>query len=230
MTRWTAFSIVPLILLLGACAGEPTVQTGPDAEVIDGGLYRVDNARVDLAYVDPDKDFSRFNRVMIDPLVVDHVEIISQTSGSTVGTQSSSWELSDKDREDLQRIFAEAMAANLADKGGYPIVAEPGPDVLRITASLTALEPSAPPDDTRSRGVGRTRVYTEGSGATQIKVAFTDSRSGEVLALVEDRKTTTDLWGVNNRVTNLADVRRHFNAWGRSIRNWLDRIHGVDAK
>jgi hypothetical protein len=69
-------------------------------------------------------------------------------------------------------------------------------------------------------------VYSEGAGTTQIKVVFTDSGSGEVLALVEDRKKSTELWGVNNRVTNLADVRRHFNSWAREIRNWLDRIHG----
>ena len=217
-------TLLCLTLLLAACASEPTVQTGPDAEVIDGGLYRVDNSKVDLAYIDPDTDFSRYNRVMVDALVVDHVEIIFNQSGSAVGPKGSDFELTDKDRADLQRIFAEVMEKNLAENG-YPMVSEPGPDVLRITAALTALEPSAPPDDPRSRGVGRTRVYTEGGGSTQIKVAFTDSRSGEVLALVEDRKTSTDLWGVNNRVTNLADVRRHFSAWARSIREWLDSMH-----
>lgn len=215
-----------LTLVLAGCAGEPAVQTGPGAEVIDGGLYRVDNSVADMAYVDPDKDFSRYDSVMIDPLGVDNVEIIQPRGGSTPGIRSRRWELTEQDRDDLQRIFAEVMRSKLEEEGHYPIVTEPGPEVLRITAALTALEPSAPPDDPRSRGVGRTRVYTEGAGTTQIKVVFTDADSGEVLALVEDRKKSTDLWGVNNRVTNLADVRRHFNSWARDIRNWLDRIHG----
>jgi hypothetical protein len=221
---------VILLLFLAAaftgCSGKPTVQTGPGAEVIDGGLYRVDNSRVDMAYVDPDVDFSRYNSVMIDPLGVDNVEIIQSQSGGTIGPRGNRWELTEQDRDDLRRIFAEAMQINLEEKGGYPVVTEPDRGVLRITAALTALEPSAPPDDSRSRGVGRARVYTEGAGTTRIKVAFTDSRSGEVLALVEDRKTSTDLWGVNNRVTNLADVLLDFNGWAREIRAWLDRIHG----
>ena len=37
--------------LLAACASEPTVQTGDDAEVVMGNLHKVDNSRADLAYI-----------------------------------------------------------------------------------------------------------------------------------------------------------------------------------
>ena len=220
------YFILLLALVISGCAGEPTIQTGPGAEVIDGNLHRVDNSRVGLAYVDPDADFSIYRRIMVDPLGVDDVEIIQAQGGGVTRPKGEPWELSQKDRDDLQRVFAEAMQKNLEEKGDYPIVTEPDTDVLRITAALTALEPSAPPDDPRSRGVGRTRVYSEGSGTTHIKVVFTDSESGEVLALIEDSKTSEDIWGVNNRVTNLADVRRHFNSWARAIRARLDIING----
>ena len=75
--------LASLALILAACASEPpTVQTGPDAEVIEGNLHRVDNSSVDMAYVDPEVDFSRYNRVMIDPLGVDHIEVITSTNRS----------------------------------------------------------------------------------------------------------------------------------------------------
>jgi hypothetical protein len=218
--------ILVLALLAAACTSEPTIQKGPDAEILGGNLHRVDNSRAGLAYVDPDVDFSRYTRLMIDPLGVDNVEIIQPQGGGVTRPRSGDWELTQRDKDDLRRIFAEVMQNNLQEKGDYPIVSEPGDDVLRITAALTALEPSAAADDPRSRGVGRARVYTEGAGTTHIKVVFTDSETGEVLALVEDSKTSQDLWGVNNRVTNLSDVRRHFNSWARAIRARLDIING----
>lgn len=47
-------ALISALALLAACSSNPEVQTGPDAEVIEGtNLTRVDNARVQLAYLDP---------------------------------------------------------------------------------------------------------------------------------------------------------------------------------
>ena len=56
-------------------------------ETVDDAT-RVDNSRVGLAYVDPDVDFSRYRRIMVDPLGVDNVEIIQAQGGGV--TRSSS--------------------------------------------------------------------------------------------------------------------------------------------
>ena len=214
-------------VMLAGCGstGEPAIQTGPDAEVIDGNLHRVDNTRVELAYMDPNADFSRYQRLIVDPLGVDHVEIINPSASKATRTGRDNWELDDKDRQALRDAFADAMFNNLAKNGQYPIVEEAGDDVMRISAVLTAIAPNAPQDSWGSRSVGRTRVYSEGAGELFITIHFADSESGEVLALVKDQKEGSNMWGVNNRVSNLGEVRFMFNAWARQIRAWLDQMH-----
>jgi hypothetical protein len=219
-----------LVLALSACTSvnEPIIQTGPDAEVIQGNLHRVDNSRAAIAYVNPNVDWSRYSRVMVDPLGVDNVEIIAPSTSSSVSSRSrnADWELSDRDKQSLEDAFTSAMKLHLEEKGDYPIVAKPGADVLRITAVLTALAPNAPADDSRSRSLGRGRVYTEGAGTFYISVSFSDSETGEVLALIKDQKEGSSTWGVNNRVTNLGEAKFVFNSWARSIRARLDIIRG----
>jgi hypothetical protein len=211
--------------LLGACSSEPEIQTGDDAEVIMGNLNRVDNSRADLAYVDPDADFSKYHKVMVLPLGVDNVEIIQPSSSGSV-THRRNWELTDADKQKLQEIFHEAMVKELADKGGYPVVTEAGDDVLQIAAKLTAIAPSAAKDDFKSRPTGRSRVYTEGGGGLSVAVAFGDSETGEVLGIMKDSKSSTSMWGSNNSVSNMADVRRMFSSWASQIRKGLDNVHG----
>jgi hypothetical protein len=212
-------------LVLSACTSPaPEVQTGPDAEVIMGNLHRVDNTRASLAFVDPEADFSKYNRVMLDPLDVDNVEIVQPTRSVT--NRSGAWQLSDTDKDNLRRHYREVFTRELQETGDYEIVDEPGADVLRISATITGIAPTAARDDTRSRAIGRSRVYTEGGGTMSIGFAFSDSKSGDVLGIVKDRRGGSPVWGVNNSVTNMSDVRFIFSGWARQIRSRLDIMHG----
>jgi hypothetical protein len=209
-----------------ACSSTPEVQTGADAETImEGALHKVDHSRTDLAYVDPEANFGKYQRVMITPLGVDKVEIIQPTRTTSV-INNRDWELTAEDKEKLRSAYMEAMRRELSEKGGYDVVETAGNDVLQISAVLTSLAPTAAKDDNVSRPIGRSRVYTEGSGSMSIAVAFGDSDTGEVLGLIKDRKRNDSYWSVNNSVTNLADVKRMFSSWAAQIRKGLDRVHG----
>lgn len=211
--------------IVTACTGTPEVQTGDDAETIMGNLNKVDNARVDLAYIDPDADFGKYTSVIVMPLGVDNVEIIQPGKSRSV-TGSQNWELTDSDKDKLQELFHEAMVKQLESKGDYAVVTEAGDDVLQIAASLIAIAPSAAKDDNHSRATGRSRVYSEGAGSLAVMVAYGDSETGEVLGIMKDSKSSTGVWGANNSVSNMADVRHMFNSWALQIRNGLDRVHG----
>ena len=220
--RRTLLSAIPLALL-AACAGDPTIQTGDDAETIMGNLNKVDNARADMAYVDPVGDYGRYTKVWLSPLDVDNVEIIQpDASSSVINRYNREWELTDKDKDTLRQSFREAMEKELTAGGAYEIADGPGDDVLRIDTMITAIAPSAPRDDFDSRAVGRSRVYTQGAGGMSIAVMFADGDSGEVLAVIKDtRNSDNSTWGLNNSVSNMAEVRRNFNAWGKRIHDGL---------
>ena len=63
---------------------------------------------------------------MIDPLDLSNVNIIQpNTSGSSL--RRTKWELTDRNREMIQRAFREVFERELSETGDYEIVTEPGP-------------------------------------------------------------------------------------------------------
>tara|TARA_B110000503_G_scaffold83460_2_gene127371 strand:+ start:8597 stop:9289 length:693 start_codon:yes stop_codon:yes gene_type:complete len=211
-------------LLLVACQSPPQIQTGPDAEVIQGNLVRVDNTSAKLVYVDPDAPFSKYTAILLAPLGVDNVEII-QPSTSWRLSGYRNWELTDTDKQRLQQDFQQAMLKQLAQKDGFPVIDGIGDNVLRISAKLTRIAPTAPKDDNRSRPPGRSQVISEGAGKLSVEVTFSDSETGEVLALAKDTRSGSSQWGINNSLTNAVEVRRVFNSWALQIAKQLERVY-----
>ena len=223
-------SVILSSALVG-CAGDPTIQSGDDAEVIMGSLNKVDNSRMGLAYVDPEGDYGRYTRVYVAPLDLDNVEIVQPSSSGTslVNRYNEEWELTDKNRQDLQAAYREAMEQELTKGGAFEIADAGGDDVLAVQAALTRIAPNAPKDDVSSRTAGRSRVYTEGGGSISIAIVFADGDSGEVLAVIKDTRTSnnTGSWGINNSVTNMAEVRRSFASWGSRIHDGLLQLQAM---
>jgi len=227
MFKKILFAIGTTALVSACSTSAPEIQTGDDAEVIMGNLHKIDNSRTDMAYVDPGADFSKYNRILLLPLGMDKVEIRQPSSSGSINRHSTrDWELTDEDKLKFQEVFRDSMVKQLQEKGGYDIVTQPGDDVLTIQASVLGIAPSAPKDDNRSRGAGRTYTYTEGAGSMSVMVAFGDSESGEVLGLMKDSRTSNSYWGNNNSVSNLSDMRTMFNSWAIGIRKGLDKVHG----
>jgi hypothetical protein len=215
-----------ILLTLVGCAEEPTIQSGDDAEVIMGNLNRVDNARADLAYLDPNADYARYERVQIQPLDLDNVEIIQPNTGSSMlNRYNTEWELTDRDRAALQKAYLEVMTREITKNGDFELADTGGDDVLTIGAMITRIAPSAPKDDVMSRGTSRSRVYSESSGSISIAIALADGDSGEVIALIKDtQRGNNNYWGVNNSVTNMSEVRRAFSSWAIRIHDGLEAL------
>ena len=109
------------------------------------------------------------------------------------------------------------------------MVEEAAEDVLLISAAITGIAPNATQDDSRSRPTGRSRVYTEGAGSMAIAIFIADSMTGEIIGLIKDSRSTSNVWGVNNSVTNTADVRRMFGSWGTQFRNGVRTMQEAQA-
>ena len=176
-------------------------------------------------FLDPDADFADFNQIILDPLDLNSVDIIQpNTSGSSA--RRTKWELNDRNKEMLQSAYREVFTNTLTSTGDFEIVTEPGPGVMRVSAAVTGIAPSATMDDNRSRHVGRTRVYTEGAGSMAVAFVLADSENGEVFAIVKDQRSGSPVWGVNNSVSNMGDVRFMFSRWARMLRARMDIAHG----
>lgn len=221
-----------LVGMLVGCSSEPTVRTGQEAETVMGSLNRVDNVRADMAYIDPSIDYRNYHLVRVLPLNLDHVEIIQPNSSYSIKNRSSrDWTLTDADRANLANAFQETFVSAIDRTEGFSMTEQTGEGVLAIEAMVTRIAPTAPKDDSASRGAGRNVVYSQGAGSMSVTFTVTDDHSGEVLALMKDtRSGQHTFWGPNNRVSNLAEVRRMLNQWSMQISRGLSYMRSLSEE
>jgi hypothetical protein len=222
-------AVILSTFLLVACAQEPTVQSGPDAEKIGDNLYRVDNASMKAAFVDPDADFSRYHKIILAPLLLDDVTIVQPSRSAS---NRKLWELTEKDKETLAARYQAMMEKYLQEvkpgSEGYQIVTEPGEDVLFVAAAVLAIAPTAAKDDFKSRPAGRSRVFTDGAGSMTIGFVIKDSATGKELASAVDQRRGWGTFRSNNRVTNMSDVNLIFGNWANKLRHSLDNLSSAN--
>ena len=81
----------------------------------------VGNSNVDSAYIATDADFSKYNRLLVDDMGIFFPEGVP---------------MSEEELERIRQIFREFFMKELSE---YEITQEPGPGMLRVTASLVDL-------------------------------------------------------------------------------------------
>ena len=217
-----------IVIAVAGCASTPppTLQTGPEAEVTADGLVRVDHSIVPIAYYKPDIDLTPYTRFMLDPVEVAYQKDPGNRRRSGTTGADDNFALSPSQMENLKSMFQEAVVEALSKDDGYELTTEPGPDVLRITASLIDLVVSVPTDL-----VGRQQVFTQSYGLVSLIIELRDSQSGEILARAADRRDPTRPRNGNLvRVSSAfiqADVRLMFRYWGDLLRVRLDALRSM---
>ncbi len=164
---------------------------------------KVTESNVDSAYVQPGVDFSRYSRLLPVPLEIYFVE--GQAAPES------------EDLARIRQIFRTAFLGEIGDD--FPIVQDPGPDVLGVRASLVDLELSS---GTGDLPVGSPATGIVASGKLSFFMELTDSTTGNVLARAGDQEKTGS---TISAVTAERDWSRVENAaahWARLFRNFLD--------
>lgn len=189
------------------------------------GLVAVPDSKVAAAYVDPEADFSGYNKVMIlDTYVAFKKDWQRDQQRAGSHTRVSSDDMNEI-KAAVAEMFREVFAEKLSEDGGYDIVDAAGHDVLLVRPAIIDLDIQAP--DTMT--AGRTRTFTTTSGAATIYIELYDSVSGDILARAADRQASQRMGGqlnYTNRVTNQADARKMLGAWAELLRATLDEFHG----
>jgi hypothetical protein len=123
--------------------------------------------------------------------------------------------ISDKDVRDtvteaegsLAKIFPERFTHE-----GYQVVAEPGPDVLRLGVAIVNLEVNAPERDIP----GRSRTYAVDAGEATFAIEARDSLTGQLLGRAVDRREAGEGPTYRrNYTSNIADFEALFDTWAR---------------
>jgi len=194
--RVCVFSFLILPLVVSGCVKTEVIR-----------YRKVTESKVDSAYVQPGVDFSRYSRLLPVPLEIYFVE--GQTAPES------------DDLARIRQIFRTAFLAEIGDD--FPIVQEPGADVLGVRASLVDLELSS---GTGDLPVGSPASDIVASGKLSFFMELTDSTTGEVLARAGDQEKTDSTISSVAAERDWGRVETAAQHWARLFRNFLDENLG----
>lgn len=165
------------------------------------------------SWIKPGADFTKYKKVMVDYVIFSFADE-SEYKGI--------------DASEMKKIAdAASLAFVNALKEDFPVVAEPGPEVIRIRTAITDLKQSRPALSGVTSVIpvgaaisllkkGTTDSWT-GSGATTAELMLLDSMTNEVLAAGEDKKVA----GYTERFSKWGSAEDAFKFWGEMISNRL---------
>jgi hypothetical protein len=214
-----------LVVSMISCASTPNTTgqsfLGDRAMLLEPGP----KGGVKERWLKPGTDFKKYNKVILE-----HVVFFFHDASEYKGI----------DTAELDEVAKEAdLALVNALKDGYPIVAEPGPDVVRVRFAITDLKASKPAvgvitTATLVLPVGAAINFVKrgatgswsGSGATTMEMMAIDSATNEVIAVARDEQSAAFF----DRYTKYGSVEDAFTFWGERLRTFMDETRGVKAK
>jgi len=206
--------VVILLTLALGCAGKTKQQyTG---FLGDYPEFQPGREGFDLVYIKKGVDPSKYKKIMMDQVVF-YISELAKDKG-----------IRPEEIKQLADQFYAAFIGELGDR--YRFTDKPGPDVLRIRAAITGLEPGNPTltaittitpaglaISTIRKGI--TGEYTN-VGSTSMEVEFLDSQTNERLAAGIDTYPGSKISGF----TKWGSAEEAFEFWARRLRSRLDEF------
>ena len=203
-----------LLLLLGGCV----VNAPPVAETTVDGLERRQAKQVDTLYVLPGVSLAPYKQVMLDS-----VELAFKADWQARHPEVTVSDIT-RIRSQGAGVFYEIFSAALTRQHGYPITTQPGPDVLRISATISELDFATTPGS-----AGAQHMYLVSPADMTLLMELRDSQSGALLVRAVDKEKgrTSGNLSVEDAVSNSAEARRALEMWAGLLRAALDAARGT---
>ena len=189
------------------------------------GLVQVKAKRLDLVYLQPGADFRGYTKVILAPTELAFEKNWQRDQNRTSRALSS--RISDSDIQNALKqgvAAADDIFADAWTKGGYTIVTEPGPDVLRVNTGIVNIRVSAPDQ----RTAGRSYNFAGEAGSATLFVEARDSMTGALLGRAIDQKIAGDnstAWRTSS--SNRADFRAMAERWASASVRGIDELKSL---
>ena len=215
--------IITLLFVAAALAGP---KQGDSAATSPYGLQQVKVKGLEVALVLPGATLAGYTKLLIEqPIDVTFHKDWDPTGPGSRFKVSTGDQL--RIRTGVGQVVYDSFVKELA-KGGYTVVTDPGPEVLRVKAQIINLYVTAPDVMT----AGRSRTYIVSAGQMTLLAELSDSETGEVLAQVGDQKVSRDTgqFRMSSGVFNVAEAQTAASSWARVLRTALDSAKGIGKK
>ncbi|MBT8421820.1 MAG: DUF3313 family protein [Gammaproteobacteria bacterium] len=213
-----------ILVVIGVSAGITAAGcavTEPYPSVTERGLPRVEDKRLDAVYWQPGVELSGYNKIIVEAAEVSFRENW-QRDQNAERRSPNRWVKDDdmaRIRGNLAERVNEIFVAELTENGGFEVVTEPGPDVLRLTPEVVDLDIYAPdlfePNSTR--------YFVEEAGRMTLRLDLEDAATGEPVGRIIDTRRArnyTDLRRANS-VTNRVETDAMLRRWASLLRDAL---------
>lgn len=218
----TTKSVMALLLVLAFVLSAGCSSTPKQSDFLNGYYSKLKPAPAGGGverWLKPGVDFSKYNKLMVDSVVF------------YLAPDSKDKSIDPEDMKELSDAFNLELVNALKDK--YPIVADPGPDVLRIKVAITGIKKSKPVMSAVSSvlpvglGIsvikkGTTGAWT-GSGQTNAEMYIFDSETNDVIGAAKGEKAA----GFTERFSKYGSAKEAFKFWAERLRTFLDEAHGI---
>jgi uncharacterized protein DUF3313 len=227
--QWSAraflsIAAVGVVLGMAACATTHQVRSiqGTSGFLLDYEDMRLGtNGEAHLIYIDPNADWKKYDKVMIDRVQLWR----GDESDSPLG------QLSDEEKQMLVDNLYSALKESLS--ADYQIVDQPGPGVMRLRSAITEARKSWPVLNVVSSvmpiglGISFAKRVTLGThtatGLVQVEAEMLDSQTNMRLFAAVDRRSGTKAWRTKLS-GRWVDVREAFDYWARRLQMRLSEM------
>ena len=196
----------------------PKLITGLMLLLVTGAVMAKNT--IPATYVKEGIDLSVYNKVMVKPLSLDNIEVLKPVWEEG---NDDIWAFNPENRSDIQKWFLDAMQQEIEINGGYKLVNAPGDDVLRVEVEVLSITPYVKPG-TQSSDSDHV-ISTLGSGDIVISAEFRDSKTRELLILIEGERTIGEKYRELSAENHIKNLKGMFTKWGKKIREALDKAH-----
>ncbi len=215
--------LVSIGLMAGCATSEPTIQTGPDAEISFDGLHRVDHTAMQAVWVKPDLNLNGYTKIRLVGAGIEYKAVKPLAGTTRANSSRSEFPMDEKQRARLQKLVQEVFIEELKKSQHYTLVTDEGADVLEVKGGLLDVVSNVPPEP-----MGRGNTYITKIGEATLVLEIRDSQSGEILARTAERRAFQPVMAQDsNRVLNTAEVRRGLRRWAVLLAERLDALHDL---
>jgi hypothetical protein len=217
--------VMGMVLVVAGCATGNGAN--PDMGTASHGFLGEHYAKLEpgpedgakLRWLKPGVDYAKYDKVMLDSVVF-FFDDASQYKG-----------IEPNELKELADNFNQQLVDAL--KAKYPVVAAPGPDVVRLRFAITDLKQSNPGIAGVTSVVpvglavslvkkGATDSWS-GSGATSAELMALDSQTNEVIAVAQDERTA----GFTERFSKWGSADEAFKFWAERLVAFLDNARAA---
>jgi hypothetical protein len=201
----------------------PWLAFGQDKpDVSFDGLVQTEADEFKLVYVDPDIDFSVYNKFIPGPASFQFRAVKKTSTATARRNNTSEYWISDEDKQKLADVVSSTFADELAKSEVFTETTTPGPDTLIIRGVLHDIVSHVPPEL-----VGRGEIYLSSVAEATLIIEALDSLSGEVIYRAIERRAAQrrgQQMMISNPVTTWSEVRRLARLWGAHLRQAMDSV------